>query len=250
MSPERTIAAGGVRTYVAEHGDGEPLLLLHGGFETADMLPFLTEHLARQRHVFSPERRGHGRTPDVTGPITYQLMARDTLAVMDALHIEAADIVGYSDGANIGLLLALAAPERVRRLVLISGNFHANGMTEAFRRGMRTARADSFEPSFAEAYRTLSPDGPDHWPEVFAKLQRMMLEEPTLRASDLEAIETPTLVLAGDSDYVTVTHTVEMFEAIPNARLCIVPGGSHGLLTEQPALTTRVILDFLAEAER
>jgi pimeloyl-ACP methyl ester carboxylesterase len=198
VSPERTVTAGGIRTYVAEHGAGEPLLLLHGGFETADMLPFLTEHLATRFHVIAPERRGHGRTPDIAGPITYQLMARDPLAVMDALGIESADLVGYSDGANIGLLMALAAPERVRRLVLVSGNFHANGMTETFRRGMRIARADSFEPSFAEAYRTLSPDGPDHWPEVFAKLQRMMLEEPTLRASDLEAIEAPTLVLAGD----------------------------------------------------
>lgn len=248
-APGRTVNAAGVRTYVEEHGSGEPLLLLHGGFETVDMLPFLTQHLAKQRRVIAPERRGHGRTADQKGPITYQLMARDTLAVMDALGIESADIVGYSDGANIGLLLALAAPERLRRLVLVSGNFHANGMTETFRRGLRTARADSFEPTFAEAYRTLSPDGPDHWPAVFEKLQRMMLEDPTLRTDDLERIEAETLVLAGDRDYVAVRHTVEMFEAIPNARLCIVPGGSHGLLTQQPALTTRVILDFLVTDE-
>ena len=247
-SAGRTLNAGGVRTYVEEHGGGDPLLLLHGGFETVDMLPFLTGHLSKHRRVIAPERRGHGRTADQPGPITYDLMARDTLAVMDALGVEAADIVGYSDGANIAMLLALAAPDRVRRLVLVSGNFHADGMTEAFRRGLRLARADAFEPHFAEAYRALSPDGPDHWPVVFEKLQRMMLEEPRLRAEDLERIEAPTLVLAGDRDYVAVPHTVAMFEAIPDARLCIVPGGSHGLLTEQPALTTRVILDFLAES--
>lgn len=245
-SPGRYLQAGGVRTYIEQHGTGEPLLLLHGGFETVDMLPFLTEHLARHRRVIAPERRGHGRTADQAGPITYEAMARDTAAVMDALGIETADVVGYSDGANIGLLLAIAAPERVRRLVLVSGNFHADGMTEAFHRGLRMARADSFEPHFAEAYRALSPDGAEHWPVVFEKLQRMMLEEPRLRADDLERIEAPTLVLAGDRDYVAVSHTVAMFEAIPNARLCIVPGGSHGLLTEQPQLTTRVILDFLA----
>lgn len=248
-SPGRYLKAGGVRTYVEEHGDGEPLLLLHGGFETVDMLPFLTQHLAKQRRVIAPERRGHGRTADQSGTITYEVMARDTLAVMDVLGIEAAEIVGYSDGANVGMLLALAAPERVRRLVLVSGNFHADGMTEAFRRGLRMARADSFEPAFVEAYRALSPDGPEHWPVVFEKLQRMMLEEPRLRADDLERIEAPTLVLAGDRDYVDVRHTLALFEAIAGARLCIVPGGAHGLLTEQPALTTRVILDFLAGAE-
>lgn len=248
-SPGRYLKAGGVRTYVEEHGDGEPLLLLHGGFETVDMLPFLTQHLAKQRRVIAPERRGHGRTADQPGPVTYEVMARDTLAVMDALGVEAADVVGYSDGANIGMLLALAAPERVRRLVLVSGNFHADGMTEAFRRGLRMARSDSFEPQFAEAYRALSPDGAEHWPVVFEKLQRMMLAEPRLRTEDLERIEAPTLVLAGDRDYVDVRHTLALFEAIPGARLCIVPGGSHGLLTEQPQLTTRVILDFLAGAE-
>lgn len=248
MSPTgRYLKAGGVRTYIEEHGDGDPLLLLHGGFETVDMLPFLTQHLAKTRRVVAPERRGHGRTADQPGPITYEAMARDTLAVMDALSIESADIVGYSDGANIGILLALAAPERVHRLVLVSGNFHADGMTEAFRHGLRTATADVFEPHFAEAYRALSPDGAEHWPVVFEKLQRMMLEEPRLRTDDLERIEAPTLVLAGDRDYVAVSHTVAMFEAIPRARLCVVPGGSHGLLTEQPQLTTRVILDFLAE---
>ena len=245
-SSGRYLRVGGARTYVEEHGEGEPLLLLHGGFETVDMLPFLTQHLAKVRRVIAPERRGHGRTADQPGPITYEAMTRDMLAVMDALRIEAADIVGYSDGANIGMLLALSAPKRVRRLVLVSGNFHADGMSEAFRRGLRVATADAFEPHFAEAYRALSPDGPEHWPVVFEKLQRMMLEEPRLRADDLERIEEPTLVLAGDRDYVDVRHTLALFEAIPGARLCIVPGGSHGLLTEQPQLTTRVILDFLA----
>ena len=114
-SAGRTLNAGGVRTYVEEHGGGDPLLLLHGGFETVDMLPFLTGHLSKHRRVIAPERRGHGRTADQPGPITYDLMARDTLAVMDALGVEAADIVGYSDGANIAMLLALAAPDRVRR---------------------------------------------------------------------------------------------------------------------------------------
>ena len=253
MAPDarsRTIRAHGVRTYLEEHGAGAPLLLLHGGFETVDMLPALTAALAREYHVVAPERRGHGRTPDVDGPITYAAMADDTLAVLDALALERAHLVGYSDGANIAMLLAIAHPERVGRLVLVSGNFHAQGMTRPFRTGLRRATAERFEPAYADAYRRLSPDGPAHWPVVFAKLQRMMLEEPTLTPTDLGRIAAPTLVLAGDRDAVTVAHTVALYEAIADARLCIVPGGSHGLLTEQPDLCNRVIGEFLREPNR
>lgn len=241
------VDANGVHGYVEQRGAGEPLLLLHGGFETVDMLPHLTAALTERYHVVAPERRGHGRTADVDGPITNTAMAEDTLGVMDALGIARAHLVGYSDGANIGMLLAIAHPERIGRLVLVSGNFHAAGMTRAFRIGLRRATAERFEPAFADAYRRLSPDGPAHWPVVFAKLRRMMLEEPTLTTADLGRIAAPTLVLAGDHDFVAVEHTVALFQAIPGARLCTVPGGSHGLLSEQPALTTQVILDFLGE---
>lgn len=243
------VDAGGVRTYVAQHGAGSPVFLLHGGLETADMLPDLTAALAQRYHVLTPERRGHGRTPDVPGPITYEAMAADTLAVMDKHDIERADVVGYSDGANVAMLLALGHPERVTRLVLVSGNFHAEGMTPAFRLGLERASAETYAPNHAAAYRALTPDGLDHWPEVFEKIRRMWLQEPRRKVADLGAIAAPTLVLAGEDDYVSVEHTRTMADAIPNSRLSLVPGGSHGLLTEQPELTTRLILEFLETTE-
>ena len=240
-----------MRTYLEARGAGDPVLLLHGGLETVEMLPHLTAALAERYHVVAPERRGHGRTPDAPsgdGPMAYEVMAADTLAVMDALGIARADFVGYSDGANIAMLLGMFAPQRVRRLVLVSGNFQAAGMTHAFRLGLRRATAERYEPALAEAHRRLSPDGPEHWPILFERVRRIWLEEPNLSADDLAAIAAPTLVLAGDHDLVAVEHTVALFRAIPGARLCIVPGGSHGLLMEQPELTSRVIVEFLEGA--
>ncbi len=237
--------ANGVRTYVEQHGDGVPVFLLHGGLETVDMLPQLTAVLAARYHVLAAERRGHGRTADVSGPITYAAMAADTLALMDALHVARAHLVGYSDGANVAMLLATAHPQRVDRLVLVSGNFHADGMTQAFRAGLDRATAESYAPECAEAYRALSPDGPAHWPVVFEKVRRLWLEEPTLAMADLATIVAPALVVAGEDDYVSQEHTAELAAAIAGARLVLVPGGSGGVLTAQPELTARLILEFL-----
>jgi pimeloyl-ACP methyl ester carboxylesterase len=240
------VDANGVHSYVEQRGSGDTVLLLHGGLETIEMLPQLTAALAERYHVIAPERRGHGRTADVPGPITYATMAEDTLALLDALGIARVHLVGYSDGANIAMLLAIAHPERVARLVLVSGNFHADGMTPEFRLELRQATAETFEPGCAEAYGAFSPDGPEHWPVVFEKVRHMWLEEPTLTVGDLAAITASTLVLAGEDDYVSTGHTVALAEAIAGARRRLVPGGSHGLLAEQPTLTTHLILEFLA----
>lgn len=237
-----------MRCYLDDRGVGDPLLLLHGGLETVDMLPALTAALADRYRVISPERCGHGRTPDVgaaSGLTGYAAMVDETLATMDALGIARADLVGQSDGANIAMLLAIRAPQRVRRLALVSGNFHADGMTSVFREDLGATSAERYEPAFAEAYRRLSPDGAAHWPVVFERHRQLWLHEPTLTVDDLAGIEVPTLVLAGDRDLVAVEHTVALHRAFPDARLCLVPGGQHGVLVEQPELTTRVILEFL-----
>src|ERR1700733_14604741 len=118
----------GVKTWYEDRGSGDPLVLLHGGFSDASefggTIPALAEHF----HVFTPDRRGHGHTPDIPGPISYALMAGDTVAFLDSLKIGRSHLVGHSDGANVALLVALARPDLVDRLVLISGNFHHDGL--------------------------------------------------------------------------------------------------------------------------
>jgi pimeloyl-ACP methyl ester carboxylesterase len=118
----------GVQTWYQDHGTGDPLVLLHGGFSDASEFGGTTPALAERFHVFTPERRGHGHTPDVPGPISYELMAADTVAFLDQLKISRSHLVGHSDGANVALLVALTRPDLVDRLVLISGNFHHDGL--------------------------------------------------------------------------------------------------------------------------
>jgi pimeloyl-ACP methyl ester carboxylesterase len=235
------VELGAVRTWYDEHGEGEALVLLHpGGADARAWAPNL-EALAGRFHVFTPERRGHGRTPDVEGEITYELMAEDTIAFLRAVVGGPAHVVGCSAGATLALLVALRCPELARRVVVVSGVFHRDGwIPEAI-------DPDASPPEIlARGYAELSPDGPDHFPVVSRKLARMNWEEPTLATGDLSAVTSRTLVMLGDDDEVTLEHAIAMYRALPDAELAVIPGTSHGLLYEKPAVCNALIVDFLA----
>jgi pimeloyl-ACP methyl ester carboxylesterase len=230
----------GVRTWYDEHGEGAPLVLLHpGGADARAWGPNLAA-LAAHFHVFTPERRGHGRTPDVEGPFTYELMAEDTVAFIEQVVGRPTGLVGCSAGASVALAVAVRRPDLVRRLVVISGVFHRDGW-------LPEAIDPELDPPevLARGYAELSPDGADHYPVVSAKLARMNWEEPTLNASELGVVTGRSLVMLGDDDEVTLEHAVDMYEALPDAELVVVPGTSHGLLHEKPALCNTIIVDFL-----
>jgi pimeloyl-ACP methyl ester carboxylesterase len=234
------VQLGDVNTWYDEDGEGEPLVLLHPGGADARAFAPNIDAMAARFQVFTPERRGHGHTPDVDGPITYELMATDTIAFLETVVGGPAHLVASSDGMPVALLAALRRPDLARHLVLISGVFHRDGWVP------ETAEVDESAAAFlAAGYGEVSPDGPDHFPVVAAKLARMHAEEPTLAASDLKGISSRTLVMVGDDDEVAPEHTIALYRGLPNAELAIVPGTSHGLLVEKPWLCNTIIVEFL-----
>lgn len=230
----------GIKTWYEELGSGEPLLLMHGGMSDASAFALNAPQLAGSFHVYMPERRGHGHTPDVDGPISYAGMAEDTIAFLETVVGGPAHLVGHSDGANVALLAALSRPELVRQLVLISGNFHYDGLVPGV---LDLERAAGF---LEDTYARVSPDGREHFPLFVAKLVRMVAEEPTLSTADLAPVRSRTLVMAGDDDAIKLSHTAALYESIPDSELAIVPGTSHLLTLEKPALVNQLILDFLS----
>lgn len=229
----------GIKTWYEELGSGEPLLLMHGGLSDASAFAPNAPELAGSFHVYMPERRGHGHTPDVDGPISYAGMAGDTIAFLETVVGGPAHLVGHSDGANVALLAALRRPDLVRRLVLISGNFHHDGLVPG------SVEIEQVADFLEDTYARVSPDGRGHFPVFVAKIARMAAEEPTLRPSDLAGVRSHTLVMAGDDDAIKLSHTAALYENIPDAELAIVPGTSHTLTLEKPALVNQLILDFL-----
>ncbi len=182
-----------------------------------------------------------GRTPDVDGPITYQLMTDDTITFIDQVVGEPADLVGHSDGAFVAMQVAMQRPDLVKRLVMISGGFNKSGEAMPDMEWDVEALTQFLGPAYGE----VSPDGVAHFPVVATKIGDMAAIEPNLEAAELAKVAARSLVMFSDDDLMTLTHAVEMYDALPNAELAIVPGTSHFLMQEKPDLVNKIVLDFL-----
>jgi pimeloyl-ACP methyl ester carboxylesterase len=236
----------GTAVYYEVHGSGEPVLLLHGGFCSLEtMRPQMIALAAAGYEVYAPERAGHGRSADEDGPLSYERSVSQTVAFLDAVGVSRPHVVGFSDGAIIGLMLALGPSRRIRSLVSISGNLDPSGFVAEGAEGVLPPRADSTDRS-RELYDELSPDGPDHADVVLAKLMRLWTTEPHIDHAALAAIDVPVLVMAGDRDVVSLEHSRLMAASIPAGELCIVPAAGHGLLDERPGFVTFAVREFLA----
>jgi len=168
-------------------------------------------------------------------------MARDTIAFIEAVTASPVDLVGCSDGAIVGLLVAWLRPDLVKRLVFVCGVFHHDGWLPGSIE--LDEEADAF---LGDWYGEVSPDGRAHWPVVKAKLYEAHLTEPALTAGDLARVTCPVLVMQGDRDEMPIEHSSALYRALPDARLAVVPGASHGLLVEQPELCNTIIANFLS----
>jgi pimeloyl-ACP methyl ester carboxylesterase len=226
-----------LNVYYEVHGEGEPLVLLHGAYMTVDGMAPLLAPLAEYRRVIAFEFQGHGRTGDADRPITYDGMADDAAALMEHLGIECADVVGFSMGAGVGLQLAIRHPERVRKLAVISSAYAYNGMPAEAIEMFPSITPEMFKGSpFEDEYKRLSPH-PDAFESLVWKLKE--LDTTDFDWSDgVRGITAPVLVIVGDSDVVRLDHVVELFKmlgggvmgdlaGLPKSQLGVLPGTSH-----------------------
>ena len=191
------------------------------------------------------ERPGHGRTPDTHGPYSYEQGVLDALAHLDAHALGAVHVVGFSDGANIALMLALKAPSRVRSLTAISGNLSPDGFIGTVAEVDPAEEPPDWQGAERDDYDALSPDGPGHARTVIGKLRQLWVTEPQISPESLASVTAPTLVVSGDRDTIRVDHSSLIAASIPGAELCIVPGSTHGMVEERLAFVTYVVRDFL-----
>ena len=238
----------GLATWHEVHGDGPPVVLLHGAFAGASSWAAQAPALAEAGYrVHVPERRGHAHTGDVDGPLSYGVMADDTAAYLDGVVGGPAHLVGWSDGAVVGLLVAQRRPDLVDRLVLIGQYYNSSGKVSGGLTDQLGAGGDQVMAFLRTEYDQVSPDGPEHFPVVYAKTLRMLASEPELDLASLAAVAAPTLVLQGDRDEVTLEHGAAVAAALPDGRLAVLPG-THALPVEAPDVVNALLVWFLAGA--
>lgn len=237
---------GGHPTWVEDRrGPGEPLLLLHGGLSNSDqLLDSIGPSLVSHYRVVAFDRRGHGYTADTEAEFHYADMAIETIRVLQDVVGGPAHLVGWSDGGIIALLVALERPDLVNKLVVIGTNYHYDGFLP-----FEPDPQSPFVEAFGAAYVERSPDGAEHFETAFSKGVAMINSEPTLTTDDIARINQPTLVVVGDDDLVTLSHTCSLYEALPQGQLAVVPGASHALPVEQPDVLVSLIVTFLTATE-
>jgi pimeloyl-ACP methyl ester carboxylesterase len=233
------------KVWYEERGSGEPLVLLHGGAVDSRFFEHNIGPLSERFRVIAIDLWGHGRSPDRDGPFSLESFAVDVAELIEHVAQGPAHVLGHSIGAAVALGLTLRRPELVRKLVQISGGFDIEA-DAALERPSIDEMVDQTVAFLGSSYGAVSPDGEAHFPVVVRKDFELSSREPKLSAEEIGAITQRTLVMVADDDITPIEHQLDFYRALPNGELAVVPGTSHFLLQEKPALCNTIILDFLA----
>ncbi len=236
----------GIKIWYATFGHGPPVILLHGGLANADYWGKLVPDLvAAHYRVVVMDSRGHGRSSRDARPYGYDLMASDALALMDFLKIDKAALVGWSDGAIIGLDIAMHHPERLTKLFAFAANSDPSGVKDVDKSPVFTA----FIVRAKKEYAKLSPT-PTQYDAFLAQITKMWATEPHWTADDLAGIKVPTWIVDADHDEaIERANTLFMADHIPYSGLLIEPQVSHFAFLQDPEQFNAAVLHFLAHVK-
>ena len=223
----------GHKIYYALRGSGPTLVFLHGGGDSGEhsfvhQLDVFSEH----HRIVAPDQVGQGRTPDIPGPLSYTAMMEDTAVLLRKLKLQHVDVVGFSDGGILALMLAVREPELVGRLVISGVNIAPEGL----------------RPEDLEVLRATQIPRPTTIEQKLAHLWFTSPTEEELNLALLAKITQPVLVISGDRDAIMLEHTLKIFHALPHAELCVLPGTDHATFSRRSEWLNPIIGAFLDRA--
>ena len=250
-------AVNGLQMYYEMHGDGDPVVLLHGSFMTiTNSWTTMIPQLATSRRVIAVEMQGHGRTADIDRDFSYEQLADDVAALLDVLRIPQADLLGYSLGGGVAMLAAIRHPKRVRKVVSISATFRQDGLVTEAVEAFPRMKPEMFRGSPIETeYKKLSPT-PDHFDTLAMRVLQVAIRPFDFGAASLQGTTAPMLFIHGDADGVRLEHVAEMFRLKgggihgdlrprSQSRLAILPDATHVTLMEKSEAIVSMVSDFL-----
>jgi pimeloyl-ACP methyl ester carboxylesterase len=246
----------GLNLYYEIHGEGTPLVLIHGSYMTIAGWEDLLPELAKKHKVIAFEMQGHGHTADIDRPFSYTSMADDIAKALKYLKIDKADVLGYSFGGTIAFEFAIKNPEMLNRLVIVSSVYKQEGWLPQVRDALKSFTEDIFDNTpMKAAYDKAAPDK-GHWHAFVKKMMQFDTVPFDLGAENVQNIKAPVLLLMGDNDGVDLNYTIDTYrllgggifadmEGLPKSQLAIMPGKAHVSLVQDAKGITGVIEGFL-----
>lgn len=219
--------------YYQEKGKKEPFILLHGNGEDSSYFKNQIEYFSDRYRVIALDTRGHGKSPRGTRPFTIEQFSCDLYDFMEDHEISKAVILGFSDGANIAMKFAMKYPKRVKALILNGGNLNPQGVKRT------TQIPIEIGYKIASRFASKSPDAQKN-----AEMLGLMVNEPNIEPNELSKITAPTLVICGRNDMIKESHTREIAENIPHAKLSIIKG-NHFIANKEYDMFNKEVEDFL-----
>jgi len=243
------VTINGAKIYYERHGQGSPILLLHGGFSHIGHQTRLIDLLAPHYEVIAVDTRGHGRSTLGDRPLTYPLLADDMARLLDELSVGPVTVVGHSDGGIIGYILAAKYPTKVRALAANGANFRKTGrggMPPETVEWIKTMTPEMVEGwgDIRQSYEKLNPEV--DWTRFVTSLKGLWESETGLTEDDWRSIRCPVLLSCGDGEtFLKLSDIVWMYEQLQDADLYIAPAGEHGHHVDQIEAYGPILLRFL-----
>lgn len=242
---EGNITSNGVRIHYVAYGKGRPVLLLHGGLSNRlswfSQIPWLVK---AGRQVVLVDTRGHGESTLGKEKLTYRLFVRDVIEVLDRLKIGQTDIIGWSDGGIIALLLGRDWPKRVDKIIAISANFHPSGVKQEAYSAVHGKDTGYLSRVWFRLRSWWSGAG-DDFAELEASILQLWRTRPRLGQEELQTIHAPVLVVVGEKDLVTLEHSAQMAKWLGNGRLVVIPGAGHAAPVTHAEEVDKLVASFL-----
>jgi len=229
----------GIRLYYEVYGDGPALLQIHGNGGSIAAMGNQIQFFAPRYRVIAADSRGHGKSDMGPGRLTYDQQAEDLNALLDQLQVKSANILGWSDGGIIGLLLAIRHPDKVAKLAIMGANLNPEG---AYPWALEWVA----KQNKAVDEKIAAGDKSQPW-SVFKQQLDLLGKQPQIPVGDLAKITAPVLVMAGDKDVIRGEHSLLIFEHIARAHLAIFPGSTHMIPWENPALFNSTVGNFFSQ---
>jgi len=231
----------GAKIYYEEYGEGEPLLLIHGNGADIKSMGNQIDYFKTRYRVIVADSRGHGKSELNTDSLTYVQIAEDWLALVGQMELDSFYIIGWSDGGNVGLLMGIDKDSRIKKLVSMGANLRPD--TTAIYAWKR----DAWKKKEKDTKLMIEKgDSSENWVFMQQRLS-MMLYQPHISHSELRKIRCPVLIMAGDQDVIREEHSVEIFQNIPKAHLCIMPGETHFTPASNPEFFNQIVARFIAD---